>query len=56
MSQINKIRKAQADQLDSSNLYANRVRVYPRSVQGMARNVKSAVLILCLTFYDSRFD
>ncbi len=32
-------------------LYADRVRVYPRAVHGIARNVKWAILILCLTVY-----
>ena len=32
-------------------LYASRVRVYPRSVQGIARNIKWAILILCLVVY-----
>jgi len=32
-------------------LYADRVRVYPRAVHGIARNVKWAVLILCLVVY-----
>ena len=32
-------------------LYADRVRVYPRSVHGPARNVKWAVLIVCLALY-----
>ena len=33
------------------HLYANRVRVYPKSVHGPVRNVKWAVLIVCLGVY-----
>ena len=33
------------------SLYADRVRVYPRAVRGIARNVKWALLIFCLTVY-----
>ena len=51
MSQLNKARKAQAAQLDAANLYASRVRVYPRSVHGPARTLKWAVLVFCLTLY-----
>ena len=32
-------------------LYADRVRVYPRAVHGIARRVKWAILILCLVVY-----
>ncbi len=32
-------------------LYADRVRVYPRSVHGIARNIKWAILVLCLVVY-----
>ena len=32
-------------------LYANRVRVYPKAVQGPVRRFKWAVLIACLTIY-----
>jgi cytochrome c oxidase accessory protein FixG len=33
------------------HLYANRVRVYPKSVHGSVRRIKWAVLIFCLTVY-----
>ena len=33
------------------HLYANRVRVYPKSVHGVVRRTKWAILIACLTFY-----
>jgi len=33
------------------HLYANRVRVYPKSVRGWARQIKWAILIACLTIY-----
>ena len=33
------------------HLYANRVRVYPKSVHGPVRNAKWAVLIVCLGIY-----
>jgi cytochrome c oxidase accessory protein FixG len=33
------------------HLYANRVRVYPKTVHGTVRRVKWAILILCLTTY-----
>jgi len=32
-------------------LYADRVRVYPRSVRGIARNIKWAILVFCLVVY-----
>ena len=38
-------------QAEEIQLYADRVRVYPSAVQGIARNVKWAVLILCLVVY-----
>jgi cytochrome c oxidase accessory protein FixG len=33
------------------HLYANRVRVYPKTVHGMVRKTKWAILIACLTLY-----
>jgi cytochrome c oxidase accessory protein FixG len=33
------------------HLYANRVRVYPKTVQGMVRRTKWVILIVCLTLY-----
>jgi len=35
----------------SEQLYANRVRVYPRAVRGPVRRIKWAVLVLCLAVY-----
>ncbi|MCC6719693.1 MAG: cytochrome c oxidase accessory protein CcoG [Acetobacteraceae bacterium] len=40
-----------AEKAGEVQLYADRVRVYPRAVQGIARNVKWAILILCLVVY-----
>ena len=51
MSHVSKARAAQSAGLDEKNLYAERVRVYPRSVHGIARNFKWGVLIFCLTLY-----
>ncbi len=36
---------------EGDHLYANRIRVYPKSVHGPVRRFKWAVLILCLTVY-----
>ena len=33
------------------HLYANRVRVYPKTVHGVVRQTKWAILIVCLTIY-----
>jgi cytochrome c oxidase accessory protein FixG len=33
------------------HLYANRVRVYPKTVHGLVRQIKWAILITCLTIY-----
>jgi cytochrome c oxidase accessory protein FixG len=33
------------------HLYANRVRVYPKTVHGLVRRIKWAILIACLTIY-----
>ena len=33
------------------HLYADRVRVYPKSVHGPVRRIKWAMLIVCLTIY-----
>ena len=51
MSHIKDARKAQAAGLDEKNLYASRVRVYPKAVHGMARTFKWSVLAVCLTLY-----
>ncbi len=51
MSTLKELRKAQAAALDDKNLYANRIRVYPRSVHGIARNVKWGILGFCLALY-----
>lgn len=44
-------RSTQAQMLSENGLYADRVRVYPRSVHGPARTFKWAVLVLCLSLY-----
>jgi hypothetical protein len=36
---------------EGEHLYANRVRVYPKSVHGPVRRIKWAILIACLTIY-----
>jgi cytochrome c oxidase accessory protein FixG len=54
MSKIGKppLPPADADGPDTEiQLYADRVRVYPRAVHGIARNVKWAILVLCLALY-----
>ena len=38
-------------ELTAPRLYADRVRVYPKAVQGIARHIKTAVLVACLTVY-----
>ena len=45
-------RKLQLEQEASGqHLYANRIRVYPKSVHGVVRRIKWAVLIACLSIY-----
>jgi cytochrome c oxidase accessory protein FixG len=51
MSHVSKARAAQVAGLDDKHLYANRVRVYPRAVRGLARNIKWGVLVFCLVVY-----
>ncbi len=53
MSRISKAdRQIQLQREEAGDhLYANRVRVYPKSVHGPVRNVKWAVLIVCLGIY-----
>ncbi len=53
MSRISKVdRERQLQQEEAGqHLYANRVRVYPKSVQGPVRRFKWAVLIVCLSLY-----
>lgn len=53
MSRISKTdRKLQLQaEEDGQHLYANRVRVYPKSVHGVVRRIKWAVLIACLGIY-----
>ncbi len=53
MSRISKDdRRLQLQQEAAGNhLYANRVRVYPKTVHGVVRRTKWAILILCLTIY-----
>ncbi len=51
MSKVGKVRAAEEAKLSASGLYADRVRVYPRAVRGVARNVKTAILVFCLVVY-----
>ena len=54
MSKLGKVTPpAEQDDVPSAELqlYASRVRVYPRSVHGIARNIKWAILVLCLVVY-----
>ncbi len=53
MSRINKIDRALQLEREAAgdHLYANRVRVYPKTVHGMVRRDKWAILIACLTLY-----
>ena len=41
----------QEPKMSETGLYADRMRVYPRSVHGPARSFKWAVLVFCLTVY-----
>jgi cytochrome c oxidase accessory protein FixG len=43
--------RRQADVIDLQQFYNARVRVYPKAVQGVARQVKWAVLVACLSIY-----
>ena len=36
---------------EGNHLYANRIRVYPKTVHGVVRRTKWAILIICLTLY-----
>jgi cytochrome c oxidase accessory protein FixG len=49
MATLSKMRTEK--KLGQDEFYANRVRVYPRSVHGPARTIKWAVLIVCLAVY-----
>ena len=53
MSHIGSVEERQkaAREEEVQHLYANRVRVYPKTVKGPVRRFKWAVLILCLTLY-----
>jgi cytochrome c oxidase accessory protein FixG len=52
MSRINPAgRRAAEQKLSQSGYYAERVRIYPKAVHGIARNLKWAVLVFCLTVY-----
>ena len=53
MSRISKAERQLQLQREEAgdHLYANRVRVYPKSVHGPVRNIKWAVLIVCLGIY-----
>ena len=45
-------RKLQLErEASGDHLYANRIRVYPKSVNGIVRRIKWAVLIACLSIY-----
>ena len=46
-----RVPKADQPPPQSSSLYANRVRVYPRAVRGLDRRVKWAILAVCLGVY-----
>ncbi len=37
--------------MSKASLYAERIRVYPKAVSGIARDIKWAVLLFCLTVY-----
>ncbi|MGE0415181.1 MAG: cytochrome c oxidase accessory protein CcoG [Acetobacteraceae bacterium] len=50
ISKADRQRQLQQEE-EGQHLYANRVRVYPKSVQGPVRRFKWAVLICCLTLY-----
>ena len=52
MSRIEAVNKQATEaKMSKSSLYADRRRVYPRSVSGIARDIKWAVLLFCLTVY-----
>ncbi len=52
MSRINPAsRRAAETRISTSGAYASRVRVYPKAVSGIARDMKWAVLLFCLTVY-----
>ena len=53
MSRISKIDRRLQDKQEAvqGDLYANRVKVYPKTVRGRMRQIKWAVLIACLTIY-----
>ncbi len=40
-----------ASEKPSLSLYADRARIYPKAVKGIARDIKWAVLVFCLTVY-----
>jgi cytochrome c oxidase accessory protein FixG len=53
VSRISKIDRRQQLEREAAgdHLYANRVRVYPKTVHGQVRRVKWAILVVCLTIY-----
>ncbi len=53
MSHVGSVQKRQqvVQEEEVQHLYANRVRVYPKTVKGPVRRFKWAVLIFCLTLY-----
>jgi cytochrome c oxidase accessory protein FixG len=48
---MNTTSPASPDEIEYGPLYADRTKVYPKSVKGPVRRVKWAVLIICLTLY-----
>ena len=52
MSRITRTSRRAAEQkISETSLYAERVRVYPKAVSGIARNLKWGVLLFCLAIY-----
>ena len=51
MSRLNERRRQLEQDLGGTHLYASRVRVYAKAVQGKMRRIKWAVLAFCLTVY-----
>ena len=53
MSRISKVESRLKTEQEAvqHQLYANRLRIYPKSVRGPVRRIKWAILIACLTIY-----
>ena len=53
MSRISKVESRLRTEQDAvqHHLYADRLRIYPKSVRGPVRRIKWAILIACLTIY-----